>query len=729
MDQVDLLRFGMVIPCFHSRDSCTLMTQLIAPPFDHYYDFKSLLSILHLRQACNIIPLSVNLYECIKEEFSKVMGSAVSMSQLRASYLSGDVAILSYMYQFISLIKEFEGRCVRAMYGEYSIVKFIDFVHLPYLDCVFYLGETMREQYAKIFNRDLQFFDSPAVYISPMLLGGPSLNIEETLRQTLLREDNVTTCGFDTRMVIPRIDEFGVCSAEVAELFPNISLNVQSTTALLEPLLKNLFDTHEEQFKLIELEKKLKVEFSINKKHLISAITHPSFAYSRGFKTHFERLEYLGDSVLSLMATTYYYEHLKTAPFSTLCVSSMSHTTNETLKEISQIDLELDKYVKVDFENSPKKLHGVRDKIISDVFESILGAILLDRGLESCRYFLSTHLHMKCHEQEVIHSYQWLRMNQKRHSPSLWKKLENVEQLLGFEFNDRYILLEALTHPTGYSIVKQELKIDPNIPQAEFNFQRFKVLGESILKFVIASHVFFTYPARDEGCLTRLAIEYIKNESMVKVANQMELSKCIISSQISESKTTIDCLKALIGAIYLDKGGIFETIGNVRKFDVFHSFIHKNIIEPLGELDPDNLNQNPRMLITSISNLLFKSDLVYETKKVSGKYQKSKEKFEFKETKLSLKKSGTIVAVGCARKKKESEVDACNKAIQFFVNLLNRVEIDYLTIESLPEYIDKYKFPYQLESDPFTLAEIGIFKCEICRKISKSRDEHMNHAH
>ena len=64
----------------------------------------------------------------------------------------------------------------------------------------------------------------------------------------------------------------------------------------------NVLNNHKIDFD--EISKKIKYKF-FNKKLLVSALTHPSFD-NKNF-IDYERLEFLGDSVLSLAVTEYLY--------------------------------------------------------------------------------------------------------------------------------------------------------------------------------------------------------------------------------------------------------------------------------------------------------------------------------------------------------------------------------------------------------------------------------------
>ncbi|HKL12098.1 MAG TPA: ribonuclease III [Halanaerobiales bacterium] len=133
--------------------------------------------------------------------------------------------------------------------------------------------------------------------------------------------------------------------------------------------------------KLKELESKLDIKFS-NKKLLLRALTHKSFANENSelqIKDN-ERLEFLGDSVLSLSISTYIfnkydnYKEGKLAKIRSVIVSA------PVLAE-KALDLNLGRYLLL---GKGEELSGgrSRDSILADTMEAILGAIYLDKGFD-----------------------------------------------------------------------------------------------------------------------------------------------------------------------------------------------------------------------------------------------------------------------------------------------------------------------------------------------------------
>lgn len=117
-----------------------------------------------------------------------------------------------------------------------------------------------------------------------------------------------------------------------------------------------------------------------NKHQMQVAFTHTSYANEHRIDSY-ERLEFLGDAVLELITSEYFYlnSHLKEGDMTKIRASYVcEHALATYAKEIG-----LNKYIRV----GHGQLDNVNDTIIADVFESVLGAIYLDCGYEVAKRY------------------------------------------------------------------------------------------------------------------------------------------------------------------------------------------------------------------------------------------------------------------------------------------------------------------------------------------------------
>jgi len=120
----------------------------------------------------------------------------------------------------------------------------------------------------------------------------------------------------------------------------------------------------------------------INKELLREALTHSSYSNEHKNEKNYERLEFLGDAVLELVTSEYFYSNTdfkegemtkKRASF--VCEQALSYYAKE---------LGIDQHIRVG--------HGqegnINDTIIADVFEAVLGAIYLTFGIDKAREYV-----------------------------------------------------------------------------------------------------------------------------------------------------------------------------------------------------------------------------------------------------------------------------------------------------------------------------------------------------
>lgn len=118
--------------------------------------------------------------------------------------------------------------------------------------------------------------------------------------------------------------------------------------------------------------KKYKIELK-NPELMQIAFTHSSYS-NEHHTDNYERLEFLGDAVLELVTSEYFYLHtnLKEGDMSKTRASFVCENALATYAK----NIGLDKYILVGHGQEGK----VNDTILADVFESVLGAIYLDCG-------------------------------------------------------------------------------------------------------------------------------------------------------------------------------------------------------------------------------------------------------------------------------------------------------------------------------------------------------------
>lgn len=138
--------------------------------------------------------------------------------------------------------------------------------------------------------------------------------------------------------------------------------------------------------KLSELEAILGFEIK-NKSHYIRALIHRSFLeYMEADDDSNERLEFLGDSVLSLVVAEYLFENFpdKDEGFLTKVRAKL---VNRLALSDSAESMGLQKFILVS-KNLSDRFSAASKTVLSDALEALIGAIYLDHGLQTCKNFI-----------------------------------------------------------------------------------------------------------------------------------------------------------------------------------------------------------------------------------------------------------------------------------------------------------------------------------------------------
>lgn len=143
-------------------------------------------------------------------------------------------------------------------------------------------------------------------------------------------------------------------------------------------------------------------------------------------------------------------------------------------------------------------------------------------------------------------------MNQRKKSSKsqdkLDRKLETLMVALGYQFTNLDLPKLALTHRSFNS---------------KDNYERLEFLGDALLGMIIGEALYHKYPLQKEGVLTRMRATLVRQESLVIIAKQLQLSDYLVlgagehkGGGRDRASILSDTVEALIGAIYLDSGDI-----------------------------------------------------------------------------------------------------------------------------------------------------------------------------
>lgn len=131
------------------------------------------------------------------------------------------------------------------------------------------------------------------------------------------------------------------------------------------------------------LETKLNYKFN-NIELLKNALVHSSYANEVRGNTHSnERLEFLGDSVLSIIVAAHIYHKYPNMPEGELTRLRASLVCEKSLCALSR-ELSIGEYLLLG-RGEDKNGGRERDSILADAFEAVLAAIYLDGGMDAAK--------------------------------------------------------------------------------------------------------------------------------------------------------------------------------------------------------------------------------------------------------------------------------------------------------------------------------------------------------
>jgi ribonuclease-3 len=150
----------------------------------------------------------------------------------------------------------------------------------------------------------------------------------------------------------------------------------------------------------ISLENKIGVFFK-NGNILKEALTHRSYLNENpSWKLpHNERLEFLGDAVLELVATEYLWRVRPKFEEGLLTLLRAALVNTKMLSKIAEEEIGLQKYLLVSKGESQMSGRAM-ETILADAFEALTGAVYVDQGFEAAEKFVSRFVLSRLEEIE-----------------------------------------------------------------------------------------------------------------------------------------------------------------------------------------------------------------------------------------------------------------------------------------------------------------------------------------
>lgn len=166
-------------------------------------------------------------------------------------------------------------------------------------------------------------------------------------------------------------------------------------------------------------------------------------------------------------------------------------------------------------------------------------------------------------------------------------KLSELEQKIDIQFQNKDLLLMALTH-RSYLNENTDWHLDHN--------ERLEFLGDAVLELVVTEYLYSNYPD-PEGEMTNWRAALVNAVMLSKIAGEFDLNKYVLLSK-GEAKDTgrarqyilANAMESLIGAIYLDGG-----------YDAAKEFIIKFVLKELPGIIENRLYRDAKSLFQEMA--------------------------------------------------------------------------------------------------------------------------------
>ena len=220
----------------------------------------------------------------------------------------------------------------------------------------------------------------------------------------------------------------------------------------------------------------------------------------------------------------------------------------------------------------------------------------------------------------------------------------DIERLVGMPVVDMSLYRQALMH-------RSLLRGDPE-SHLQSN-ERLEFLGDAVLGFVTAEHLYRHFPEKDEGFLTRVRAKIVNGQALARYAAHLKLGPLVLLSDNMEStggreNPTIlaDAFEAVIGALYLDLGE-----------EAARTFIQEKILKETDLEDLAYQRDNYKSILLEHVQALGWQQPIYRVAHEEGP---SHERIFTVEVVLGDK----VYGKGQARNKKTAEQEAAGEALE-----------------------------------------------------------------
>ncbi|BFU77357.1 ribonuclease III [Arcobacter sp. 15-2] len=179
------------------------------------------------------------------------------------------------------------------------------------------------------------------------------------------------------------------------------------------------------------------------------------------------------------------------------------------------------------------------------------------------------------------------------------KKYHELEKCLDYQFKNKDLIIEALTHKSYKKV---------------FNNERLEYLGDAVLNLIVGEFLFNKFPASNEGELSKIRASLVNEKGFTKLALAINLGDYIYLSEAEDrnqgrKKASIlsDAFEAIMGAIYIESG-----------LTVLKPMILKLLDENYEEINLNELFSDYKTALQEVTQAKFGAIPVYKLESAIG---------------------------------------------------------------------------------------------------------------
>ena len=225
---------------------------------------------------------------------------------------------------------------------------------------------------------------------------------------------------------------------------------------------------------------------------------------------------------------------------------------------------------------------------------------------------------------------------------NLDKNLEEFQVKIRYYFNDKELLIEALSH-SSYANEKRK---------GRNSNERLEFLGDSVLSIVVSQYLFEHFTHLPEGELTKIRASLVCEKSLYEFAKQIDLGEHILLGKGEENtggrervSILADAFEAVIAAVFLD-GGLEAAKRHILKF----------IPKDIDDRKPVSFSDHK----TILQEIIQKNP----EEKVEYKLVGQSGPDHNKAFKVQVRLNSNVIGTGIGRSKKEAEQMAAKEALE-----------------------------------------------------------------